>query len=115
MFTAVQAADEFSEIIPVFRDSWKLAWRDMLTKYNDPVWDNRCRSTVIQMQAVIHAGMATYDNQSVTRYVIDNRHVFVVEDRGLFHLKQLDDRHCSSNYRTRAAVAFLEQEEIPGF
>jgi hypothetical protein len=115
MFTAVQAAEEFKDIIPVLRESWQRAWRDMLTRFNDPNWDGRCRSTVIQMQAVIHFRLATYDHHLVTPHIIDNRHVFVVNESGLFHFKQLDSGHCSKNIPTRAAMAFLEQDEIPGF
>lgn len=114
MLTAIQATEKFEAIIPVFRESWKLAWRDMVSTYNDPNWDNRCRSTVIQMQAVNHAKELTMDNPDINHLNFDSRHLFLFQDQWLFGLKQLDDRHCSKNFPTPAALAFAKQQELAG-
>jgi hypothetical protein len=115
MLTSTEAAEEFSDVIPIFSRAWKMAWTDIVSKYNEPEWDNSCRSHVIQMQAVIHAREMFDGSADVAYLKIDNRHVFTVRDNGLFKLKQFDGNHASSNYMTVAARAFDSQVELMGF
>jgi hypothetical protein len=115
MLTSMQAAEQFEEFIPGLREAWKLAWADMLTKYNDPRWDDRVRSNVIQMQAVSHARELFQGNPRVRHDQIDGRHVFVILEKGLFRLKQLDENHCTSNYQTDAARRYDGTKSLPGF
>jgi hypothetical protein len=114
MLTSMQAAEEFSDVIPVFSEAWKRAWTDILSKYNEPGWDNSCRSHVIQMQAVIHAREMFNGSPDVAYFRIDNRHVFTVRDNGLFKMKQFDENHVSSNYATVAAKVFDSQVQLLG-
>jgi len=114
MLNSMGAAREFGDVIPLFREAWKLAWADIIGRFNEPGWDNRCRSQVIQMQAVIHARELLSGNPDVRHFMIDNRHVFSVRNCGLFRLKQLDENHCTSNYATSAARAFDGQSQLSG-
>ena len=113
MRTSTQAAEEFKLEIPQFREASHLAWRDIVTKYNEPGWDNSCRSHVLQMQSVIHAQEIFHGNSDVEHFTIDNRHVFVVRKKGLFHFKQFDENHCTSNAKTPAAELFYSQSALP--
>ncbi len=115
MLTLTQAADEFSDIMPVFTQAWTMAWSDILSRFNEPGWDNSCRSHVLQMQAVIHARELFSGNKEVRYFTYNNRHVFAVRNNGLFKVKQLDENHCSSNAKTTAAVVFDSQAPLEGF
>ena len=115
MLTAKQSAQEFSGEIPIFRQAWEMAKDDILKRFNEPGWDDSCRSHVIQMQAVIHARELFYKSPGVRYFTINKRHVFSVRDSGLFRLKQLDENHCTSNYGTDAAKAFDSDSALPGF
>jgi hypothetical protein len=113
--TATQAAEEFADVIPVFRRAWEMAWADNMNRFNEPGWDNSCRSHVIQMQAVIHTRELFDSSPDVAYHKINNRHVFTVRDNGLFKLKQFDENHCSSNFSTKAAREFESQIRLDGF
>jgi hypothetical protein len=113
MLTSTQAAEEFKDEIPMFREASRRAWGDILSKYNEPGWDNSCRSHVLQMQSVLHAKEIFHSNAGVKHFTIDNRHVFIVREKGLFHFKQFDENHCTSNARTPAAELFYSQSELP--
>jgi hypothetical protein len=112
--TSMQAAEEFSDVIPIFSKAWNMAWIDLRDRFNEPGWDNSTRSHVMQMQAVNHARDLFNGSPDVAYFTFNNRHVFQVRDNGLFKLKQLDENHCSSNYSTLAARQFENQGQISG-
>jgi len=99
-------------VIPPLRESWKRAWADITTDYNNPEHDNRCRSTILQMQAVIHAKRLTAE--FLDYRPIATRHLFVFPDVAVFRLKKLDQLHLSRNYPTRTSDAIYRQEGLPG-
>ena len=110
----MQAAEEFSDVIPIFAQAWNMAWGDLMDRFNEPGWDNSTRSHVIQMQAVSHARELFNGSPDVAYFTVNNRHVFQVRDNGLFKFKQLDQNHCSSNYPTPAAFEFENQGRLYG-
>jgi hypothetical protein len=114
MLTSIQAAKEFEGVIPVFREAWRLAWVDILGKFNEPGWDNSCRSQVLQMQAVIHAKELFHGNSDVNHFKVEVRNLFLIREAGLFGLKQFDENHCTKNYATDGAKLFDSQSELPG-
>lgn len=35
MLTSIQAAEEFSDVIPVFKQAWEMAWGDLMDRFNE--------------------------------------------------------------------------------
>jgi len=58
--TSPEAIKTLAPVFPSLRESWKKAWADITGEYSHPEYDNRCRSTQLQMHAVIHAKRLTF-------------------------------------------------------
>jgi hypothetical protein len=110
--TSSGAINTLGPVIPSLRESWKRAWSDITGEYNNPEHDNRCRSTLLQMQAVIHAKRLTAE--FLDYKYIDTRHLFVLPEVAVFRLKKLDQHHLSKNYPTDTSNKIYRQQGLPG-
>jgi hypothetical protein len=110
--TSPEAIEQLRPVFPPLRESWQRAWADLTGKYNNPEHDNRCRSTILQMHAVIHAKRLTAEFLDYTP--IETRHLFVLPDVAVFRLKKLDQQHLSRNYPTETSNKIYRQQGLPG-
>jgi hypothetical protein len=110
--TSNQAIQMLEPIIPVFRQAWVEAWdevRDLL----HPEYDNRTRTSLLHMHAVMRAKALTYGG-TIGYRCVETRHLFLVGESAVLRLKKLDDQHIARNYPTETSEKIYRQEGLPG-
>lgn len=112
--TIEHAMEYLQPVLSIFTQAWRAAWDDMLNRYNDPDWDKRCRSTVLQMQAVIHAKRLCHGMPEVICLPFEQRSLFQYREVAIIQLKQLDEQMRARNYQTQTAKSFASQDELRG-
>ena len=112
LMTSTKAIERLAPVIPLMRESWKRAWGDITGEYNNAEHDNRCRTTILQMQAVIHAKRLTAEYLDYK--CVETRHLFILPGVAVLRLKKLDQEHLSRNYPTKTSERIYRQQGIPG-
>lgn len=90
--TSDTASEKLKSVLPLYRHAWELAFNDILTTYNNPGWNNGCRSHVLQMQAVVRAKEALFGASGVKHMVVDKRDLWEINKFCIIRLKQLDEK-----------------------
>ena len=112
--TAREASETFREEFPVFGQACRNGW-DEATRVFHPQDDNRCRTTLLQMRAVIAAQQLFYAGQRFRYQCVQTMHLFVLPEIAVIRFKKLDQQFLSRNYPTPTAEGLYRQEGLPGF
>lgn len=108
--TAIEKLGE--PLLKAVSESWKGAWDDLRGQYNNPDHDNRCRSVLLQMQAVIR--MRRISGSLGVRYLCDQtQHLFILPDTCCIVFKKLDEDNRPSVNQTERAKALLQSTLFP--
>ena len=103
-------------VLPVLSGSWaKAFWKVAYGEYFHPDHDSRCRSTLLQMQAVIHAKAPLMNDHGARYCCLCSQHVFTLPDIAHLVMKGLSSISlCPSFSPTRRAKRFYSEAELPG-
>lgn len=106
--TQNQAIEQIgAPIIMALSQAWKNAWDDIRGQFNNPDFDNRTRSSLLQALAVIHARLTLQDLG--VNYVCDEtQHIFVVPGVARVIFKKLDEARRPIKNRTDRTRALFQ-------
>lgn len=106
-----------AHVIPAISRSWKRAWDDIRGPFNHPGHDNRCRSILLQMQAVIHMRDQEAGPLGIKYMCDQTQHMFIAPDGdACFIFKKLDENrqpHKNDTDRSKALYQSLLFPEFP--
>ena len=113
--TQSDAIIQVGNVLSVLSDSWRKGWNDTLGRFFEPEHDRRCRSCILQMQAVIHAKKPLMSDYGARLHSRHSQHIFTIPDIAHIVMKQLRAADLCPNFSpTTHARQFYSQDDLPG-
>lgn len=112
--TEEEAQSKLKNIIPILRESWERAWADIQGRFFEPEHDLRCRSVILQMQAVIYAKNLLVHDQRIHYHSRHTQHIFKIPGTAYIVMKQLRPSLIPNFNRTKHATHFYSQGILKG-
>ena len=112
--TEIEAQKKLGKEISILRESWKKAWQDIYGQFFHPEHDPRCRSVILQMQAVIHAKEPLIRDCGARYHLRHTQHIFEIPETAYIVMKQLRTNRNPIYNRTKHAAHFYSQTMLKG-